>query len=179
MEGVDSGTGCVEPEQTPVSREELGAAEGIKRRSQAALSAELETSSAAVPLVPMDPGAGPHEALLWATQIATEAEEIMNATLLTSVNVVLPRDMGMMPSRRAKNGWYPGIEADRKLVSQLDKMDFKMSRGGGWAIGLDYRSRLVRLGIYMERHRADAVCELGGASPGSLAGFSQGGAEEG
>ena len=72
----------------------------------------------------------------------------MNATLLTSVNVVLPRDMGIKPSRRAKNGWCPGIEADRKLVSQLDKIEFKMSRGGGWATGLDYRTRLVRLGIW-------------------------------
>ena len=63
-EGGDSGTGGVAPDQSPVSREEPGVAEGIKCRSQAALSGELETSSAAVPLVPMDPGAGPHEALL-------------------------------------------------------------------------------------------------------------------
>ncbi len=72
----------------------------------------------------------------------------MNATLLTSSNEVLPRDMGMMPSRRAKNGWYPDIEADRKLVGQLDRMAFKMGRGGGWVTGLSYRTRLVRLGIW-------------------------------
>jgi hypothetical protein len=72
----------------------------------------------------------------------------MNATLLTSSNEVLPREMGMMPSRRAKNGWYPGIEADRKLVGQLDKMAFKMGRVGGWVTGLAYRTRLVRLGIW-------------------------------
>jgi hypothetical protein len=72
----------------------------------------------------------------------------MNATLLTSSNEVLPRDMGMMPSRRAKNGWYPGIEADRKLIGQLDRMAFKMGRGGGWVTGLAYRTRLVRLGIW-------------------------------
>ena len=53
----------------------------------------METSSAAVPLVPLEPGAEPHAALLWATRIATEAEEIMNATLLTSSNEVLPRDL--------------------------------------------------------------------------------------
>ncbi len=52
----------------------------------------------------------------------------------------------MMNSRRAKNGWYPGIKRDRKLVSQLDKLDFKMNRAGGWASGLAYRARLVGTG---------------------------------
>ncbi len=51
-------------------------------------------SSAAEPLMPMEPGVAPHEALLWATRIASEAEEIMNATLLTSSNEVLPRKWG-------------------------------------------------------------------------------------
>ncbi len=32
------------------------------------------------------------------------------------------------------------------MVSQLDKLDFKMNRVGGWAKGLKYRSRLVSTG---------------------------------
>ncbi len=73
-------------------------------------------------------------------------EEIINSTLLMSVATTLPMDMGMLPSRRAKNGWYFGIERNRKLVSQLDKLTFKMGRGGGWVKGLEYRSRLVSTG---------------------------------
>ena len=91
-------------------------------------------------------GADAGAALEWATKVATEAEEIINSTLLMSVATTLPMDMGMLPSRRAKNGWYPGIERDRKLVSQLDKLDLKMNRASGWASGLAYRARLVSTG---------------------------------
>ena len=97
-------------------------------------------------MVPLRDGASASESLAWATKVATEAEEIINSTLLMSVAATLPMDMGMLPSRRAKNGWYAGIERDRKLVSQLDKLTFKMGRGGGWAKGLEYRSRLVGTG---------------------------------
>ncbi len=60
-------------------------ADNIKWRSQASRGEGTEMSSAAEPLVPMEPGAAPHEALLWPTRIASEAEEIMNATLLLAV----------------------------------------------------------------------------------------------
>ncbi len=51
----------------------------------------------------------------------------------------------MAPGRRAKNGWYDGIEVDRKTVSQYDRMGFKMGRADGWEVGMAYRARLVRL----------------------------------
>jgi hypothetical protein len=121
------------------------AAEQIRRRRAEAQQPEPRTA-AAVPMAPLGVGLSAGETLAWATKVATEAEEIINSTLLVSVATTLPMDMGMLPSRRAKNGWYPGIERDRKLVSQLDKMDFKMSRGGGWAKRLEYRSRLVTSG---------------------------------
>ena len=85
-------------------RKVLGRAEEIKRRNLETRSEGLDSTAASVPLVPWDHGASPHVTLLWATKIATEAEEIINATLLTSCNVVRPMNMGMMPSRRAKCG---------------------------------------------------------------------------
>jgi hypothetical protein len=99
-------------------------------------------------MVPLVVGSSASDTLAWATKVATEAEEIITSTLLMSVATTLPMDMGMLPSRRAKNGWYAGIERDRKLVSQLDKLTFKMGRGGGWAKGLEYRSRLVSTGLW-------------------------------
>ncbi len=71
-------------------------------------------------------------------------------------------DMGMLRSRRAKNSWYSGIEPDRKLVSQLDKLTFKMGRGGGWAKGLEYRSLPPGKHRAVEGGGADSVAGVGG-----------------
>jgi hypothetical protein len=84
----DTSSASVSQEQA-VGREDTGRADDIKRRSQASRGDGMETSSAAGPLTPLEPGAEPHAALLWATRIATEAEEIMNATLLISSTEVL------------------------------------------------------------------------------------------
>ncbi len=53
-------TGPVCPEQAPAGREDPERADDIKRRSQASRGEGMETSSAAVPLVPLEPGAAPH-----------------------------------------------------------------------------------------------------------------------
>ncbi len=78
------------------------------------------------------------------------------------VATTLPMDMGMLRSRRAKNGWYAGIKRDRKLVSQLDKLTFKMGRGGGWAKGLEYRSRLVSTGQWRGSELTPVRAGVGG-----------------
>ena len=86
-----------------------------------------------------------HILLAWATSVATIAEETLNQTFRSSLEATRPKTIGMAPGRRAKNGWYDGIEVDRKTVSQYDRMDFKMGRAGGWEVGMAYRARLVRL----------------------------------
>ncbi len=155
---------CLEllPSGTEIEESERQAAEHIRsRRAEAQKPAPL--SAAAVPVVPLvDGGASASDSLAWATKVATEAEEIINSTLLMSVVNTLPMDMGMLPSRRAKNGWYAGIERDRKLVSQLDKLTFKMGRSGGWAKSLEYRSRLVSNEQWTEGVGADPGAGVGG-----------------
>ena len=99
-------------------------------------------------------GASKDELLKWATKLATEVEGIINSIMLKSLHETVPHGLGMMPSRRAKNGWYPGIEEDRKLVSQYDKMDFKMRRVGGWEAGREYRAKLVRLAQWRGKEEA-------------------------
>ncbi len=92
-------------------------------------------------------GSSAGDTLAWATEVATEAEEIINSTLLMSVaTTATPYKYGDAALAQSENGWYFGIERDRKLVSQLDKLTFKMGRGGGWVKGLEYRSRLVSTG---------------------------------
>ncbi len=83
--------------------------------------------------------------LAWATSVATIAEETLNKTFRSSLEATRSKTTGMAPGRRTKNGWYDGIEVDRKTVSQYDRMDFKMGRAGGWEVGMAYRARLVRL----------------------------------
>ncbi len=83
--------------------------------------------------------------LAWATSVASIAEETINQTFRSSLEAIRPKTIGMARGRRAKNGWYDGIEVDRKTVSQYDRMDFMMGRAGGWEVGMAYRSRLVRL----------------------------------
>ena len=68
-------------------------------------------------------GVSKDELLKWATKLATEVEGIINSIMLKSLHETVPHGLGMMPSRRAKNGWYPGIEEDRKFVSQPVRQD--------------------------------------------------------
>ncbi len=52
--------------------------------------------------------------LAWATtSVAFIAEETLNQTYRSSPEATRPKTIGMVPGRRAKNGWYDGIEVDR------------------------------------------------------------------
>ena len=85
------------------SWEEIEQKEADKRKSRQPEPAAVPASPASMPPTALPTEATPQEALQWAAKMATEAEEIINSILLTSVNMVLPKGNGrsgtISPSR--------------------------------------------------------------------------------
>ena len=70
-----------------------------------------------------------------AGQLISRAEGLFNAAYLAAAVKALPRK-GRQSSRRAPEGWHPGLEKERIEYGQIDKLLTRLHQPDGWRRGL-------------------------------------------